>query len=192
MDVTLATLCDTTFQRGGMDESIARDKTPAGSCENIVSNERTVLGGGGMELTMTQQAHLDESADSVFDNSMLAEFKENLAAQGASGRPNTAELIASLNTIHHPSVAELPGSLPPSADNSIDYGATATVKFSGLALANNTLLLPRKESDENEEDGMTRCPVQFFSYDPAKPIISEQGRDNIGWDDKMSRSIFQL
>ena len=46
-------------------------------------------------------------------------------------------------------------------------GSTATVKFSTLSLANNTLMLPRKES---EEDEMTSCPVQLFSYDPAKPI----------------------
>eukprot|EP00090_Calanus_glacialis_P001034 TRINITY_DN10737_c1_g1_i1.p1 TRINITY_DN10737_c1_g1~~TRINITY_DN10737_c1_g1_i1.p1 ORF type:complete len:1585 (-),score=559.88 TRINITY_DN10737_c1_g1_i1:230-4717(-) len=119
---------------------------------------------------MAPDPDLDASQDSVFENSMLAEFKASLAAQGSAARPNTADLIASLSA-HHPTADELPGSLPPSANSSIDYGATATVKFSGLALANNTLLLPRKESEEDEDDGMTKCPVQFFSYDPAKPVM---------------------
>ena len=36
-------------------------------------------------------------------------------------------------------------------------GATATMKLTGLALANNTLMLPRRESQEDEEEeDMTR------------------------------------
>ena len=38
-----------------------------------------------------------------------------------------------------------------SGNSSYDGGATATVKFSALALANNTLLLPHRESQEDEE-----------------------------------------
>ena len=40
-------------------------------------------------------------------------------------------------------VDHLPDSLPNSNNSSFDGGATATVKFSQLALANNTLMLPR-------------------------------------------------
>merc|ERR1719278_1402731 len=69
-----------------------------------------------------------------------------------------------------PTVAELPGSESSSANTSTEGagGATATVKFSGLSLANNTLILPRKESEEDDE--MTKCPVQYFYYDSSKPI----------------------
>ena len=35
------------------------------------------------------------------------------------------------------------------------------------------LQLPRKISDEDEED-MTECPVQLFSYDPSKPITNNK------------------
>merc|ERR1719278_2043524 len=71
-----------------------------------------------------------------------------------------------------PTVDELPGSESSSANTSVECvgGATATVKFSGLSLANNTLILPRKES---EEDEMTKCPVQYFYYDSSKPINNQ-------------------
>ena len=81
--------------------------------------------------------------------------------------PNDVDVV-SLHS--QPRIEDLPGSGSSSANNSLDYGgATATVKFSVLSLANNTLLLPRKES---EEDEMTSCPVQFISYDPSKPVNS--------------------
>merc|ERR1719319_720604 len=74
----------------------------------------------------------------------------------------------------HPSVAELPASLPSSSNNSFDGGATATMKFSGLMMANNTLQLPHRSSqEEEEEEEFTRAPEQFFSYDPAA-LISRQ------------------
>lgn len=171
MDVTIAPsktpVCNKTVLGGGMDVTLARDRTVLGGGMDVtIATNKTVLGGGGMDMTMAPDAD-----DSVFaDDSMLAEFKASLAAQAGAARPNTADLIASLSA-HHPTADELPGSLPASADSSIDYGATATVKFSGLALANNTLVLPRKESEEDEDDGMTKCPVQFFSYDPSKPVM---------------------
>ena len=46
--------------------------------------------------------------------------------------------LVSSNQVDH-----LPDSLPNSNNSSFDGGATATVKFSQLALANNTLVLPR-------------------------------------------------
>merc|ERR1719458_2207731 len=68
----------------------------------------------------------------------------------------------------------LPDSLPNSNNSSFDGGATATVKFSQLALANNTLMLPRKESEEeDEEEDFTRAPEQVFSYDPCQVISVE-------------------
>merc|ERR1719204_1452832 len=66
----------------------------------------------------------------------------------------------------------LPDSLPNSNNSSFDGGATATVKFSQLALANNTLVLPRRESEEDEEEDFTRAPEQVFSYDPSQVISS--------------------
>merc|ERR1719318_1985467 len=169
MDETIGS--NLTVLGGGMDVTLAPNKTVmGGGMETTLVGNKTTLGGAGMDMTMAPDADLDASQDSVFENSMLAEFKASLAAQGSAARPNTADLIASLSA-HHPTADELPGSLPASANSSIDYGATATVKFSGLALANNTLLLPRKESEEDEDDGMTKCPVQFFSYDPSKPVL---------------------
>merc|ERR1719318_293942 len=111
-----------TVLGGGMDITLARDKTVVGN--------KTVLE-GGMDVTMAAEADMNNSQDSVFDNSMLTEFKASLEAQKSSGLPDSAELIASLSVshTHHPSTAELPGSLPTSADTSVDYGATATVKF---------------------------------------------------------------
>merc|ERR1719370_2677640 len=64
----------------------------------------------------------------------------------------------------------LPDSLPNSNNSSFDGGATATVKFSQLALANNTLVLPRRESEEDEDEDFTRAPEQVFSYDPCQVI----------------------
>ena len=76
--------------------------------------------------------------------------------------------------------SHLPDSLPNSNNSSFDGGATATVKFSQLALANNTLVLPRclkyfsllkqyiinqlcrRESEEDEEEDFTRAPEQVL------------------------------
>lgn len=145
-----------------------------------VSNmEITKIGGGMMEMTRLGGAmeitgdvrrlasdqeeddtNTSQGSDSVFvNNSMMAEFRA--AVSGATSLTS------------QPRIEDLPGSEPTSAETSstaeADFGggATATVKFSTLSLANNTLMLPRKES---EEDEMTSCPVQLFSYDPAKPI----------------------
>ena len=125
--------------------------------------------GGAMEMTTDvrrlvsekeEDINTSQGSDSVFvNNSMMAEFRAAVS---------TATSVTS-----QPRIEDLPGSEPTSAETSstaeADFGggATATVKFSTLSLANNTLMLPRKES---EEDEMTSCPVQFFSYDPAKPI----------------------
>merc|ERR1719278_2529758 len=73
--------------------------------------------------------------------------------------------LVSSNQVDH-----LPDSLPNSNNSSFDGGATATVKFSQLALANNTLMLPRKESEEEEEEDFPRAPEQVFSYDPCQVI----------------------
>merc|ERR1719458_554245 len=66
---------------------------------------------------------------------------------------------------------DLPDSLPNSNNSSFDGGATATVKFSQLALANNTLVLPRREDEEDDDDeDYTKAPEQVFSYDPSQVI----------------------
>ena len=135
-----------------------------------VSNMEMTRLGGGMEITTDVRRLVSDQeedvtitsqgSDSVFvNNSMMAEFRA--AVSGAT------------SVTSQPRIEDLPGSEPTSAETSstaeADFGggATATVKFSTLSLANNTLMLPRKES---EEDEMTSCPVQLFSYDPAKPI----------------------
>merc|ERR1719445_2027650 len=144
-----------------------------------VSNMEMTKIGGGMEMTRLGGAmeittdvrrlisdqeeddtNTSQGSDSVFvNNSMMAEFRA--AVSGAT------------SVTSQPRIEDLPGSEPTSAETSSNVeadfggGATATVKFSTLSLANNTLMLPRKES---EEDEMTSCPVQLFSYDPAKPI----------------------
>ena len=105
-----------------------------------------------MEVTNCAVAN-STMADSVFENEMMSEFQ------------------AAVKVSSQPRIEDLPGSEPTSSNTSMeapDYGgATATVKFSALTMANHTLVLPRKES---EEDDMTRCPVQYFSYDPSQPI----------------------
>merc|ERR1719361_752709 len=66
---------------------------------------------------------------------------------------------------------QLPDSLPNSNNSSFDGGATATVKFSQLALANNTLVLPRREDEEDDDDeDYTKASEQVFSYDPSQVI----------------------
>ena len=134
------------------------DLTRAGGNLNLTKSGGTMdmtKVGGHME--MTQVCGTGSDPDDVFaNNSMMAELRAEARSQ--------------------PSVAELPGSEPSSADTSVEFGggATATVKFSVLSLANNTLVLPRKVSDE---DDMTECPVQYFSYDPSKPVTNREAAD---------------
>merc|ERR1719402_252241 len=89
----------------------------------------------------------------------------------AGGQKNTSAMdmtLGPMRSIVKEFERELPGSGGSSGNSSFDGGATATMPFSGLALANNTLLLPRKESEEEEED-MTKVPIQIINYDPLRP-----------------------
>ncbi len=46
--------------------------------------------------------------------------------------------------------------------------------YLGLALANNTLMLPRRESQDDEEDDFTRVPVQTFTYNQDEPVNKQK------------------
>ena len=150
-DITMAP--DKTVLGGGMEETLELG-TPAQE-RQLGARRRTDLTqlGGGMDLTMAPS--LDQTCG------------------GMEQRMEDVE--DSVFTPHHqPSVAELPTSLPGSANSSIDCGATATVRFSQLALANNTLLLPRHSSQESEgEEEMTRAPEMIINYDPEGVVSRE-------------------
>merc|ERR1740131_783665 len=83
-------------------------------------------------------------------------------------------------TLVNMEASHLPDSLPNSNNSSFDGGATATVKFSQLALANNTLVLPRRESEEDEEEDFTTAPPPMAqSLARASSILK---KSNIGSD----------
>ena len=129
--------------------------------------EKTRLGG---QMDMTQAGEME----------MTFETLENSVFVTAS--PAVSRLSK------QPTVQELPGSESSSANTSVDCGGvTATVKFSGLSLANNTLILPRKESEE-EEDELTKCPVQFFYYDAAKPVNKKMTAETVSDPESASAS----
>ena len=87
-----------------------------------VSRSNKTVVGGGMDITMAPTSEVDEK-DSPGD------FTRH-------GGGMEATLVSK-------EASHLPDSLPNSNNSSFDGGATATVKFSQLALANNTLVLPR-------------------------------------------------
>jgi len=185
-----------TVVGGGMDMTMAPDKTTMDTtlASDIVASNKTVVG-GGMDMTMasgimssnrtqvgggmdmTLASHVARGSRTVLGGVMDATL--GLAEEGLEGSMVEDSVFAP----RHPSVAELPDSLPGSSNtsllpgssnNSFDGGATATMKFSGLMMANNTLQLPHRSSqEEEEEEEFTRAPEQFFSYDPAA-LISRQ------------------
>ena len=84
--------------------------------------ETTLVSGGRMESTLVTSNQADHLPDSL---------------PNSNGMETTLISRGGMETDH------LPDSLPNSNNSSFDGGATATVKFSQLALANNTLVLPR-------------------------------------------------
>merc|ERR1719357_912143 len=168
MDVTMGNRMDMTLGRlDRTSESVLSqpgNKTTVGGCMDVtmaptnleitlpcVSRTNKTVVGGGMDITMapTFEEHEKDS---------LGDFTTHGGGMEAT--------LASKEASH------LPDSLPNSNNSSFDGGATATVKFSQLALANNTLVLPRRESEEDEEEDFTRAPEQVFSYDPSQVISS--------------------
>merc|ERR550532_3513471 len=152
---------------GGMDITIApstceKMEMSMGRVEPASSLSKTVVG-GGMDITMDNITALNSTGKGLIS-------EEGTVINGDStrhGRGMEATLMSNQTDL-------LPDSLPNSNNSSFDGGATATVKFSQLALANNTLMLPRKESEEeDEEEDFTRAPEQVFSYDPCQVISVE-------------------
>merc|ERR550532_999473 len=152
---------------GGMDVTIApstceKMEMSMGRVEPASSLSKTVVG-GGMDITMDNITALNSTGKGLIS-------EEGTVINGdftRHGGGMEATLVSSQTDL-------LPDSLPNSNNSSFDGGATATVKFSQLALANNTLMLPRKESEEeDEEEDFTRAPEQVFSYDPCQVISVE-------------------
>ena len=125
MDSNTVHIGNRTTLGGGMDVTIAPSSTSdkmemtLGLVEPASGLSKT-LGGGGMEIT----------------GEGLISKEEGIVPDGdytRHGGGMETTLVSS----------NLPDSLPNSNNSSFDGGATATVKFSQLALANNTLMLPR-------------------------------------------------
>ena len=154
-----------------------------------VSNMEMTRLGGGMEITTDVRRLVSDQeedvtitsqgSDSVFvNNSMMAEFRA--AVSGAT------------SVTSQPRIEDLPGSEPTSAETSstaeADFGggATATVKFSTLSLANNTLMLPRKESEEDMGEAPEK-PSRIYKgrratpvTEALRPIVSHQYESSLG------------
>ena len=118
--------------------------------------------------------------DSVFVKQQSLPTAASAASLGATEESGSRRLVSdwTRDTVFSP-VTEAGYSSDPcgSGNSSMDGGATATVKFSALALANNTLLLPHRSSTEDdEEEDMTRVPVQTINYNPEEPVARHIGQ----------------
>ena len=91
-----------------------------------VSRSNKTVVGGGMDITMAPTFEVDGKDTS-------GDITGDITRHGGGMEATLVSKEAS----------HLPDSLPNSNNSSFDGGATATVKFSQLALANNTLVLPR-------------------------------------------------
>ena len=112
---------------GGMDVTMApsasdKMETTLGRVEPSNAGLSKTVVGGGMDITMDP----------------LSTTRDPLSTT-RQGEGMETTLLGSEPTLAN----DLPDSLPNSNNSSFDGGATATVKFSQLALANNTLVLPR-------------------------------------------------
>ena len=125
MDVTMAPTSNRvapasslskTLVGGGMD--ITMDPTTGDYTRHGGGMETTLVSGGRMESTLVTSNQADHLPDSL---------------PNSNGMETTLVSRGGMET----------DSLPNSNNSSFDGGATATVKFSQLALANNTLVLPR-------------------------------------------------
>ena len=139
MDVTMGNRMDITMGRlDRTSESVLSqpgNKTTVGGCMDVTMaptnsevpsahmscTNKTVVG-GGMDITMAPTFEVDGKDTSG-----------DITRHGGGMEATLVNMEAS----------HLPDSLPNSNNSSFDGGATATVKFSQLALANNTLVLPR-------------------------------------------------
>ena len=121
---------------GGMDVTMAisasdKMEMSMGRVEPASSLSKTVVG-GGMDITM-------EPITAMISPGKGPTSKESTVPDGN----NTRHGGGMETTLVSSQTDYLPDSLPNSNNSSFDGGATATVKFSQLALANNTLMLPR-------------------------------------------------
>ena len=127
---------------GGMDVTMApsigdqMEMTLGRVMEPASSLSKTVVG-GGMDITMDHNTGSNST-----EKGLIA--KENTVPNGDYTRHGGGMETTLLSSqTYMPDSNNLPDSLPNSNNSSFDGGATATVKFSQLALANNTLVLPR-------------------------------------------------
>ena len=135
MDVTMAP----TSNR--VEPASSLSKTLVGGGMDITLDPTTgdyTRHGGGMETTlMSNQAdHLPHGCGMETTTSNQTDHLPD-SLPNSNGMETTVVSRGGMETDH------LPDSLPNSNNSSFDGGATATVKFSQLALANNTLVLPR-------------------------------------------------
>ena len=172
MDMELTRVAGSTGSRDMMDLTRAGGRTNLTLTSAVPALEKTSLG-GQMELTRSVGSLVSLATQGQEEDEDDMEITASVPQEDSVFHPAPKPanpLIARMSK--QPTVAELPGSESSSANTSTECagGATATVKFSGLSLANNTLILPRKES---EEDEMTKCPVQYFYYDSSKPVTNQ-------------------
>ena len=131
---------------GGMDVTMApstgdqMEMTLGRVMEPASSLSKTVVG-GGMDITMDHNTGSNSTEKGLIS-------KESTVPDGdytrhGGGMETTLLSSQTCMANHLPESNNLPDSLPNSNNSSFDGGATATVKFSQLALANNTLVLPR-------------------------------------------------
>ena len=143
MDITMASgimPSNRTLVGGGMDMTLGPCTRAEVARDTPLTSDRTLVG-GGMDLTLAPE--VARGSRTVLGGGMDVTLGPGLA-EGLEG-----SLVDSVFVPRQPSVAELPGSsnsslLPGSSNNSFDGGATATMKLSGLMMANNTLLLPHR------------------------------------------------
>ena len=136
MDSNPVQVGNKTTLGGGMDVTMApstceKMEMSMGTVEPASSLSKTVVG-GGMDITMDPFTAFNSTGKGLIS-------EEGTVINGDHTRHGggmEATLVSSQADL-------LPDSLPNSNNSSFDGGATATVKFSQLALANNTLMLPR-------------------------------------------------
>ena len=129
MDVTMAP--STGHQ---MEMTLGRVMEPASSLS------KTVVG-GGMDITMDPITALNSTGQVLIS-------KGDIVPDGDYTR-HGGGMETTMVSSQTSRADQLPDSLPNSNNSSFDGGATATVKFSQLALANNTLVLPRYRLSQN-------------------------------------------
>merc|ERR1719186_2127564 len=172
-----------TCRDGGM-EMTCRDGGMEMTCRD---------GGMGLNMTCREENSLlditcpDKNESTNFDNYKNMDITSDsvFGADQNNVEPAVEDYHQTLAKKLEP---EMPGSEGSSRNSSFDGGATATMPFSGLMLANNTLLLPRKESGEDDDD-MTKVPIQIINYDPLRPVEGMRGSRGLSGNQENPRSI---